>query len=121
MSGTIDVASVPRTTIPYGDRPIVDVNSGRPSMEFYQWASRLQGAQQANTTNIGTVITVVDTIVADVSTIQAEINTINNEIATIEAQIAVLSGAATPSPPAPVNIPGCSFETAFGIGFFFGA
>lgn len=109
----------PKQTLPYGDRPFINLSNGILTNDAYQYLNRLAQGLVGTITNVGTVITTTNTIVADLTGIQTEITTLQAEIVQLEAQIGMIDTSGG-GPPAGPMVPGLNLGQALGIGFFFG-
>lgn len=138
----INGGTVERQTIPYGDRALVDPETGRPSYAFYQWAQRISGGFATTVANVTTVVATVNLIGVEIGTIEADIATLDLEVAALEAEIDGLASfpPSFPLPPAlafpppplavvpvqgafpPVAAPplGLTPSQAMGFAYFFG-
>lgn len=95
----------PRQTIPYADRPLVDLRSGRAIMDHYQFLERLSRFADGTIQNVTTIIVQTNDNTAAIVVLEGDVVAIEAEIAAIQAEIDNIQHAQTPPPPAPAPRP----------------
>jgi hypothetical protein len=137
--GSIVAGTTVRQTLPYGDRPFVDLATGTLTQDAHQWIQRLAAGFGTTVQNVGTVVTATNQLSENITEVNEQLTTINDEIQNITTQVIQIKGdpqfPPTAMAPQPTNPPVPSvappplypdqpravpFLVGVGLGFFFG-
>ncbi len=116
---TISQTTPPIQTLPYGDRPFVELDGGHLVTEAYQYLQRLRGGVVGTINNVGTLVETTETIISNVTTLTTQVEVIQQAFTTLVQQIN-MAAPASDAPPQALQQRGVILEQAFGLAFFFG-
>ena len=117
---SVTVNTTPIQTLPYGDRPFVELEGGHLVTEAYQYLQRLRGGVVGTIQNVGTLVQATNTIISNVTSLSTQVDVIEQAFTQLVQQINMAAPANDQSPPAAPQQRGVILEQAFGLAFFFG-